>query len=106
MCGAEDLLINPAEERVIELHQLLTRYVGQHRATLALVHQVPHRRDRRLAAALVGNLGIVGNEVEFPAAMTKTALLDFMTAHRRLAGVDGAQGIRWLRACVGATGHG
>jgi hypothetical protein len=67
--GAEDLLVNPTEERAIELHQLLTRGVRQDRAALALIHEIPHGRDGGFAPALVGYLRIVGYEVKLAAAV-------------------------------------
>jgi hypothetical protein len=79
--GAEDLLVDPPEERAIELHQLLTRDVRKHGTALALVHEIPHRGDGRLPPALVGHLRIVGYEVKFTAAVVETTLLDFMAAH-------------------------
>jgi hypothetical protein len=82
---AEHLFIHPADESVVELHELLTRHVGQHGSPFALIHQIPHRRYRGNTPALVGQLGIVGNEVKLPTPMTQTALLHFMAAHRRLA---------------------
>ena len=85
--GAEDLFVHPAQQGAVELHQLLTRGVRQDRTTLPLVHEIPHRRDGRLAPALIGHLGIVGYEVKLAAAMVQTTLFDFMSAHGRLVGV-------------------
>jgi len=86
--GSEDLLVYPPKQRVVELHELLPRDVGQYRPALALIHQIPHGGYRFDAAALVGYLGVVGYKVKFPATMTEAALLDFMSAHRRLAWND------------------
>ena len=81
--GSEDLLVDPAQEGIVELDELLPRDVGKHRTALPFVHQVPHRRNCLLAATLVGNLGIVGNEVKLAATMTQAPLLDFMAAHKK-----------------------
>jgi len=86
--GAKNLLVHPAKQGAIELHQLLTRSVGQDRTTLPLVHEIPHRRDGWLSPALIGDLGIVGYEVELAAAVVQTTLFDFMGAHGRLVGVN------------------
>jgi hypothetical protein len=100
LCGEgadpEDLLVHPPQERAIELQELLTRNVRQHGPTLAFVHQIPHRRDRRLPPALVGDLRFIGDEMEFAAAMAEATLLDLMGAHERLAGVNG---------CAESGGH-
>jgi len=81
----EYLLIDPPQKRPVQFNQLLTRNVRQCRPTLALVHQIPHGGDCRLAPAFVPELRLVGNEVEFPPTMVETALLDLITAHGTLA---------------------
>jgi hypothetical protein len=83
---SEDLLVHPPQEGPVELEQLLAGHVRQDRTALSLIHQVPHRRDGGLAPALVSHLGVIGDEVEFAAAMVKPSLLDFMVAHEKLAG--------------------
>jgi hypothetical protein len=85
----KDLLVHPAQERAVELDRLLTRDVGQDRPALPFVHQVPHGRDRRLATAFVGHLGLIGDEVKLTPSMTEATLLDFMATHGELAGMDG-----------------
>ena len=50
---------------------------------LPSIHQIPHGRDRFDTAALVGDLGVVGDEVKFPAPMAEAALLDFMACSRK-----------------------
>jgi hypothetical protein len=89
--ASEDLLVDPLQERNIELHQFLPRYVGEDRPAFAFIHQVPHSRDSGLAATLVGDLGIIGDEVKLTASMTEATLLDFVAAHGELSGIDGAK---------------
>jgi hypothetical protein len=86
--ASEDLVVDPLQECKIELRQFLPRYVGQDRPSLTFVHQVPHCRDRGLAATLVGNLGVIGDEVKLTASVTEATLLDFVAAHEELAGMD------------------
>jgi hypothetical protein len=86
--ASEDLLVNPLQERKIELHQFLTGDVGKDRPALPFIHQVPHCRDSGLAATLVGNLGVIGDEVKLTASVTEATLLDFVAAHEELAGMD------------------
>jgi hypothetical protein len=56
--------------------------VGEDRPALAFIHQVPHCRDSGLAATVVGDLGVIGDEVKLPASVTEATLLDFVTAHK------------------------
>jgi hypothetical protein len=86
--ASEDLLVDPLQERNIELHQFLPGYVGEDRPALAFIHQVPHCRDSGLAATLVCNLSVIGNEVKLTASVTEATLLDFVAAHEELAGMD------------------
>jgi hypothetical protein len=79
--ASEDLLVNPLKERNIELHQFLARNVGENWAALAFIHQVPHCRDGGLATTLIGDLGVIGDEVKLSASVTEAALLDFMVTH-------------------------
>jgi hypothetical protein len=85
---AIDLLIDPLEQGVIELDQLLTRGVGQYRTTLSFDHQIPHRRDRSLTPSLIGDLRIIGDEVKFATAMIESSLLDLMAAQVSARRVD------------------
>jgi hypothetical protein len=80
----EDLLVYPAQKCPVQLEQLLAGHMGQDGAAFALVHQIPHGGDGRLAPALIGDLGVIGHEVEFAATMAEAALLDFMIAHGKL----------------------
>src|SRR4051812_6778808 len=85
LSGAVDLRIDPLEEGSVEL---LDRHAGDllhHGPTLPLVHEVPHRRHRGLAAALIGGMGVVRYEMEFATAMDQAALLEFVTAHGGLS---------------------
>jgi len=92
---AKDLLIDPPQERAVQLDQLLAGHVRQDRASLALDHQIPHGRNGGLAAPFVGYLGVVGDKVKFPAPVMETPLLDFMAAHEVLAGVKSLRDGRW-----------
>ena len=85
---AIDLLIDPLEQGVIELDQLLTRGVGQYRTTLSFDHQIPHRRDRSLTPSLIGDLRIIGDEVKFTTAMVESSLLDLVAAQENARRVE------------------
>jgi hypothetical protein len=56
--------------------------VREHGPALALDHEVPHGWNRLDSAAFIGNLSVVGDEVEFPPPVAEAALLDFMAAHK------------------------
>ncbi len=81
--GAEHLLVHPPQERIVELDQLLSRYMGQNRAALALDHQIPHGGNRFHAAAFIRNLGVVRDEMKLSPAVAEAALLDLMAAHKK-----------------------
>ena len=55
--------------------------MGEDWPPLPLYHDIPHGRDRRLAAAFVGNLSIIRDEVKLTASVAQATLLDFMAAH-------------------------
>jgi hypothetical protein len=95
---AEHLLVHPLEQRAVQLDQFLAWHVRQHRAPLAFNHQIPHRGNGGLAPALVGYLGVIGDEMKFAAPMVETALFDFMAAHEVLAGVKSLGDGRGARA--------
>src|SRR5215210_3163885 len=78
----EDLLIDPPEQRVVELDQLLSRDVGHDRPPLAFDHQIPHRRNRLDATPFVRDLRVIRYEVELSTTVAEAALLDFMAAHK------------------------
>jgi hypothetical protein len=80
--NSEHLLINPPQQRVVELDQLLSRDVRHDWPPLALDHQIPHRGNRLDSTTFVRDLRVVRDEMELSTAVAQAALLDFMAAHK------------------------
>ena len=86
--AAQFLFPRPGDQGALGLVLRPARDLRHHRPSPAGAHQVPHGRDRRLAATLVGRMAVVGHEMEIATAIVDVMLLDLIAAHNDLADRD------------------